>query len=512
MTLLSRSLPFLRVLAVIVATGCTYVPFDSPRQDPVPHPAAQQMPHDPAIGLLTASQGGRSAFFPLTDGTDALGARLSMIEAARTSISLQTFLIKPDKAGGLVSLALIDAANRGVAVRILVDDAFTTASDAQIAYLAAHPRIDVRIFNPLSRRSPTVVNYALDFGRVNRRMHNKAFIVDNEKAIIGGRNIADEYYQIGSSTEFADFDLFVAGPAVPKLSQEFDLFWSDRWSVPVEALNGSGRGIDPDKVHAVLAQKATEGAAGIYRRAINSRYLADVKAGRVKPYYGYAQVLSDPPSKLKQPVRGGDRPLAEALMQRLARARSQVTIVTPYFVPQDWGADLLAGLARKGVKVRIVTNSLAATNHAYVHGGYTRHRMPLLEAGVEIYEIRADAPSIVGDALSGSDIELTMHTKLVIVDDTSFVGSLNFDPRSIKINTEMGVFIDDPDIAREFERRIDEDLSRYTFRLRTAPDGGLIWDWNYDGRREIYRSEPGASTMKKAVAFGASLLPIECQL
>ncbi|MDV7145803.1 phospholipase D family protein [Tropicimonas sp. TH_r6] len=436
-----------------------------------------------------------------------------MIAAAESRIDVQTFLVKPDKAGSLISLALIDAADRGVAVRLLVDDVFTTASDDQLAYLSAHPRISVRLFNPLSRRSTTAINYLLDFKRVNRRMHNKAFIVDGSIAIVGGRNLADEYYRIDTATEFADFDLFMAGPAVEELSAAFSLFWSDKWSVPVEALRNDATDVDLAQVKAVLEERRRAGIQGIYRRAVGSRYLADVSAGRVQRYFGHAHVVTDPPAKLRQPVHGGTRPLAENLMQDIAKADTQVTIVTPYFVPEDWGAKMFSDLAARGVRVRIITNSLAANNHAYVHGGYMRHRKPLLASGVEIYEVRADAPELVGDVAPGAGPRMTMHTKLVIIDDrTSFVGSLNFDPRSIKLNTEMGLFIDDLEIARAFLAAIEEDLTRYTFRVSVDADGDLLWTWRHDDVEQRYRSEPQATVAKKAVAATAAALPIEGQL
>ncbi|WP_111428667.1 phospholipase D family protein [Rhodobacteraceae bacterium DSL-40] len=501
------------LLATFGPGACTYVPFDAPRNEVEPERPSLRSNVSHRIDRDVARAGGRSGFIPLLDGNDALGARLSMIEAAEQRIDIQSFLIKPDKAGSLVSLALLDAAERGVAVRLLVDDVFSTASDEQLALLASSPRIDVRLFNPLSRRSPAAMNYLLDFGRVNRRMHNKAFIVDRSMAIVGGRNIADEYFRIDTETEFSDFDVFVAGPVVSEMDEAFELYWNDRWSVPVKALTRRGDGAAPAEVKRALKIHAETAAAGIYQQAVGSSYLERIRSGRVAAKFGHAHAVTDDPSKLKVPVREGERLLAEMLFGQIATARSQVTILTPYFVPEDWGANLLIDATRRGVRVRVVTNSLAATNHPYVHGGYMRHRADLLAAGVELYEVRADAPEVLGVAPPGEGVHLTMHTKLAIIDDrTSFIGSLNFDPRSIKLNSEFGVFVDSREIASAFLREIDEDLRKYTFKLRLEPNGGLLWVYQNRDLPEVFAQEPGAGLVRKATARLTTFLPVEGQL
>lgn len=501
----------LQLSLAMLLCACTYVPFDAPRDGAAKPVAASVTETEARVFRASERRDGQTAFHPLVSGNDALGARLSMIAAAEERIDLQTFLIKPDRAAALISLALIRAADRGVQVRILVDDVFTTASDRQLAYLAAHPGISLRLFNPLSRQSPAAVNYLLDFQRVNRRMHNKAMIVDHSTAVIGGRNIADEYYQVDTSTEFADFDLFMAGPAVAGLSQAFETFWNDRWSVPIEAFTPDKA--DPGQVRATLEARADAGARGIYRRAMGSTYLKDLRSGRHPATWARARVVSDAPSKLRLAPGPGERRVADALVQRLRRAQSQVTIISPYFVPRNWGASLFTDLAERGVRVRIVTNSLAANNHAYVHGGYMRHRAALLAAGVELYEVRADALSRIGEVAAESGTQLTMHTKLIIIDeDTSFVGSLNFDPRSINLNTEMGVFIEGRQAATGFLRAIEQDLPKYTFRLALDEQDRIRWTWSHGGATEVFSADPGASFLRKATAGLAGLLPIEGQL
>ena len=231
-------------VALVFAIGftlasCTHVPFNFSKTASYANTLPKRSTAYIKAEKLTRAHAGKSAFIPLVEGNDALGARLKLIEAAEHSIDAQYFLIKPDSAGALFSLALINAADRGVRVRLLVDDVFTTTDDEQIAYLSSYDNIEVRIFNPLSRNSTKTMNFVLDFKRVNRRMHNKSLTIDNAMSIVGGRNIADEYYQINTNSEFADFDLFCAGPVARKITAAFDIFWNDPLAVPIEAFVGT---------------------------------------------------------------------------------------------------------------------------------------------------------------------------------------------------------------------------------------------------------------------------------
>lgn len=506
-----------RLFSVFIAgallSACTYVPFDAPKSvsygDDIPshgvlQHTANDVQNDVAHGNLSIL---------MTDGNDALGARLRLIEEADKTLDLQYFLLKPDLAGGLISLALLQAADRGVRVRVILDDAFTSASDGQLALVDSHPNIEIRIFNPLSRNSPTFVNYLLDFGRVNRRMHNKSLIADSAAAIVGGRNIADEYFQIDAGVDFADIDMFVTGNVVADIADAFDLFWNDRFSVPVVTLYGEQREDALDAARFEVELRANEAEIGIYNRAVNSAFFKDVRQGNANLGGGRALVITDSPDKLRVPVSQGEKPVAEHLLQTMNTAQKEVILITPYFVPEDYGSRFFQALAQRGVRVRVITNSLAATNHAYVHGGYYRHRKALLAAGVELYEVRADAPAVFGGNAAGSDVRVTMHTKAAIIDrKTLFIGSLNFDPRSIKINTELGVFFEDPATATDFAQQLDVGLPDFAFQLRLDDQGQVEWLYTGAGRNELYQSEPGASFLSKFLAVTARILPIESQL
>ena len=502
-------------LAVVGSTliGCAHVPFDYPRVASSARDISAGGQVYGSAASLTRGRGGKSAFIPLVEGNDALGARLRLIESAERSIDAQYFLVKPDLAGGLFAQSLADAADRGVRVRLLVDDVFTTANDRQVAYLSSHQNIEVRLFNPLSRNSPKLMNFLLDFGRVNRRMHNKSLTVDNAMSIIGGRNIAEEYFQVHTDAEFADFDLLCAGPVARDIARTFDSFWNDSYSVPVEAFVRTAGATERQRIRSDIDDRADRAAKDIYRRAVNSSYLRDVLAGRVRPFFAKARVVTDSPDKLRVPVREGDRPLADALQGQMDASRSEILIVTPYFVPRREGADYYKSLRARGVRVRVVTNSLASTNHPYVHSGHARYRRELLEAGVELYEVRADAPQILGQVPAGSSVKLTMHSKAAIFDRKRlYVGSLNFDPRSIEINTELGLFLSDRTMAAKLARDIDEELQDYTYAVGLDKNGAMIWTYSGAGRTEVRFSDPGAGFFSRLVAGIAGVLPVEGQL
>jgi putative cardiolipin synthase len=501
------------ILVLLACAGCTHVPFDVQRDvtSAADVPDFRKM-HDAAMAIEKAN-GGLNSIAPLPDGNDALGLRLRMIEEAQHSLDLQYFLIKPDHAGALISSKLLEAADRGVRVRFLLDDAFTTARDEQLSLIDHHPNIEIRIFNPLSRNTAGAMNYVLDFQRVNRRMHNKSFVADNAMAIIGGRNIADEYFQIDTSSVFADFEMVVVGPAVRDIAATFDVFWNDQASVPISALVAKRNAQEFDSFKIQTAVLSSKAAVEIYDRAVNSTYLKDLQAGRIDIQRAEVRVVTDRPEKTRVPVKGGKRVVGEALYQAMARAQKEVIVITPYFVPEDYGARFFEQLAQSGVRVRIVTNSLSATNHAYVHGGYYRHRQSLLAAGVELYEVRADAPRIMGLVDGGSDIKLTMHTKAAVIDrDYVFVGSMNIDPRSIKINTELGLFFDMKGVEPNWLDDVQASIVDFTFRLHLDDDGDVEWVYSGTVQEETFNSEPGASGWSKFVAWMARVLPIEGQL
>lgn len=501
---------FYATLALVILTACGSVPLDAAKPVSYAAPPPQGNALNALSDEVTANGARGNAVIPLNTGNQALGARLRLIETAEDTLDLQYFLLKPDYAGAIVAASLISAADRGVRIRFLLDDVFTTASDDELAVLNAHPNIDVRIYNPSPRPGAKFLGFVSDFNRVNRRMHNKSFTADGAWSIVGGRNIADEYFEINQNEEFADFDLVVTGTAVAEIAKTFDLFWNDGWAVPLEALR------DPPSVDQIAAvqEELFEDigpARDFYERAISDPFFDTLGREPGTLYFGKVDVVTDVPQKLKAPVRGGTRILAEDLLGRIKNASQSVIILTPYFVPEDYGTRLFSELAERGVSVQIVTNSIASTNHVYTHAGYRRHRSPLVLSGVQLNEVRADPPAGLRDEIVGE--KLVLHSKMVIIDEEKvFAGSLNFDPRSIKLNSELGVYVHNPSFAKDTVRELDEAIDTYTYSLTKTDENELAWLYTGSEPKTLTLAEPGASFGKLFVVWFTTLLGVELQL
>lgn len=498
---------------VLVAAACTNVPTYSNRTDTYATDIQHASLASTTADELTRRNGGQSSFVPLFSGIDALGARLRLIERAEHTIDAQYFLIKPDHAGSLFKQALLDAADRGVRVRFLLDDVFTTSTDRQFAVLERHENIEIRLFNPLSRNSAKAVNFLFDFGRVNRRMHNKSLTIDGSMSIMGGRNIADEYFQINTDAEFADLDIFAVGPITDEISKSFDIFWNDKRAVSMRAFMDEYKAYYQDAPESQIDERAAIAEQTIYREAVDSTFLKNLRTGVITPVVGRSRIVSDIPTKLAVKPKNSPQFLADEIKQEMRNAKSNIVLITPYFVPREDDVEMFKEIRASGRRVQILTNSLAATNHSYVHGGYAPVRKELLRAGVELYEVRVDALQANGELPKDSEISLTMHTKAAIFDNrTIFIGSLNYDPRSIEINTEIGLFLDVPELARQFDSGIESFIAEYTYTLSLDSDGDIVWRATTPEGPEVETSEPGASFMRRLVAGVTAFLPVKGQL
>ena len=403
--------PILSVLCTLLV-ACQPVPFDAERSvtTAVPPSGALAETARPWLG----SSGSSSGFVALPDGTDALAARLQLIEAAEATIDLQYFLVKPDLVGMLVADRLIDAANRGVRVRLLVDDIFTQARDEDLATLDLHPDIEVRLFNPVARSAPTWLAFASEFSRTNRRMHNKSMTVDGAATVFGGRNIADEYFEIDHRIHFADFDMLGLGPVAADVSRTFDLFWNSSYSVPLAAIpvRSMRSTATAEEIRIGLDPGFLARAENAYRRAVARDLLGAIEAGRRQVHSGSARVVTDPPHKILAPGGEGCVEVLDALTGMPEAAMREVVIVTPYLVPGCAVVEQLQRLRARGVEIVIVTNSLASTNHAYVHGVYRRYRRGMIDAGVRLFVFMPKPPHV---SAAGRNRQ-TLHTKIMLVD------------------------------------------------------------------------------------------------
>jgi putative cardiolipin synthase len=341
-------------------------------------------------------------------------------------------------------------------------------------------------------------------------MHNKSFTVDNSMTIVGGRNIAEEYFELDQDVIFDDYEVLAVGPVVNQVSAGFDLFWNSELAVPIEAFGISvdTAGLDDWRAH--IRTEAEPGGAGIYAQAINSQVLLDIREGRREPLVARAELVTDAPEKLVVSTQDAEAAtLAREMAARLGDARSEIIIITPYFIPGKTGIEMLRELEQRGVRVVIVTNSLASTNHVPVHSAYAGYRPDVLRTGAELFELRVN-PEERETEWGHSPERVTLHSKAVVIDrETIFVGSLNFDPRSIQINTEMGLFIDSVQAGSEFAEVVINTLPDVSYRLELDKDGRIQWMHEGEG---VLTSEPGAGWGRRFMAGLYSLLPLESQL
>lgn len=508
--LLGATIRLVAVSLVATLSACSTIPADTTKayQAHIPLNAATTLGKH--YNEWVAEHRDESGFIPLVDGLAAFGARLRLIEAATQSIDMQYFLIKADDAGNIIAGSLLQAADRGVRIRILLDDVFTSATDEELGLLDQHDNIEVRLFNPVSRRGLYYLNYAADFKRANRRMHSKSFTVDSATTIVGGRNIADEYFQINSDVEFLDFDVFAIGPVVSEVADQFDDFWNAPSAIPLATiyptfsqpeLNAAQRDIDDDMRNRERS---------IYSAAVNSEYMQSVADGSVQGYAAPATLLNDSSDKLSNPVDQQYMTVAAALVEKIQAARKSVVIVTPYFVPRKSGIQFWKSVTDRGVEVTVITNSLASNNHLAVHSAYSAYRKQMLQLGATMYEARASAIEKLADS---NDTEaLTLHTKLISIDGRYlFVGSLNLDPRSIAINAEMGLLIDSQEMATKLQQGLDADLERTAYKLSLDDKNNIVWTTSIDGEPVEYYKDPEAGLWKRFMAKLYRILP-ESQL
>ncbi len=449
-----------------------------------------------------------SGFYPLVNGIDALGARLLLMDEAERTIDAQYFLMKSDMAGALFVGKLLEAADRGVRVRFLLDDIFTSVDDRSLRLLDQHPNVEMRLFNPLSRQGSSVLNYLIHFRRANRRMHNKTFCVDNQVSIVGGRNIADEYYDLKAGKAYRDFDVMAVGPVVSEIGATFDRYWNHALSVPMEAFGKKESFEDLEAGRAHVEAELNDAMTSAYARALESQVIRDFIEDRATMIPAPAEVITDDPEKLLNKVSPDQQILATRMAEVARGAQSELIIISPYFIPGKSGVAFHRELAERGVRVIVLTNSLASNNHIPVHAAYARYRHRLLQAGVELYEMRVNASDVpVGKDEKQFD-RVTLHAKMIIVDrKQTFVGSLNLDPRSIDINTEMGVLIDSPTLSAAIAEPFVASLPQNTYHVVEDAKGRLRWHAEVDGSDVVEKGEPQTGKWRRFKAFMSRVFP-----
>ncbi|HMN92634.1 MAG TPA: phospholipase D family protein [Hydrogenophaga sp.] len=463
-------------------------------------------------GPLLARPGDSGAAL-VTDNLQAFALRAITAREAGRSLDAMYYIWRGDLTGNLLKYELLAAAERGVRVRLLIDDMNGPARDPLLLAMDTHPLFEVRLFNPTRNRATAwrrALEKVMRFVGFNRRMHNKAWIADNRLALVGGRNIGDEYFDAAPNMNFHDADLLLAGPAVEQASAVFDRFWNSAEVIPLRALRS--RPAEPEKLPQWRAQLYADARASSWVQALGDpRVLADRLRQEMRMHWTPSlRVLSDPPEKAAPLASRRERAdwLLYDLMQLLFSAHERSWLMSPYFVPGDPGVLLLTGQAARGVDVKVITNSLAATDVPVVHAGYQHQRAPLLSRGVRLYELKPSAANINREILGSSGASL--HTKAFVIDGRrGFVGSFNFDPRSAQLNTEMGVLFDHAPLAAELEamfvRASEPDKS---WQLSLDDTGALRWH----EAGQTHGSEPQTPRWLRVLVHLLGWLPIESQL
>ena len=525
--LLARTLT---AAVVMLGSACSTLPPGHSAPRPESH-ALQPGPS--ALSVSPAEEAAHpdeSAFRIIAIGLDGLAIRIEAIDSAERSLDLQYYIFRADESGGLVSQALLRAADRGVRIRILVDDGASVAGDERLFALAAHPQVQIRIFNPFGYRGHLRLLRALDFAfnksRLDYRMHNKLLVVDNSFALIGGRNIGDQYFQIDPQSQFGDDDAAVMGPMVRRLSGAFDEFWNTPQSIPINAIDerhssaaalaSLRRSIDQYREPASLEKELSS-------RLTSRQPLSDVTGNHGSINWAAAQLIYDSPDKrdvVDRVAKG--RLIATPMEARMAAVGSELLMITPYLVPSAREEALLRGMASRGARVRILTNSLEAAPSLAAQSGYERSRPTLLKDGIELHEIRARVESTQGTGQSAAISAFgnyALHAKLYVFDRRAvFIGSMNFDQRSERLNTEIGLIIENPSIAagaRDRFEALTQLTEAYSVQLRDSGDlqsAHLVWKSEEHGMVTAQFTEPGRGAWQRFKAKLLAWLPIEREL
>ena len=504
------------LLPLLLLTGCALPPMPERPQSAAldaQHTARTQLGQAIAPQLLQHPS--LSGIHTLSDPLEAFAARMLLARAAERSLDVQYYIWRGDHTGTLLLQALAQAAQRGVRVRLLLDDGGTAGLDRELAALALHPQIEVRLFNPFVLRWPKPLGYLTDFHRANRRMHNKSFTADNQASIVGGRNVGDEYFGATDGVLFSDLDVLALGAIVPEVSRDFDRYWSSASAWPVQAIVPAATEADRALLDARAAAITASDKGTTYTEAVRQApFISALLAQTLALEWSPVRIVSDDPAKgLGLAERSGL--LVDQLHRVIGKPEQTLSLVSPYFVPTAAGTEALARLSRSGVAVRVLTNGYEATDVPLVHAGYAQYRTALLQSGVVLYEKQREAAP--GQPETERHLRInplgssasSLHAKTFAVDgERAFVGSFNFDPRSTLLNTELGFVIDSPLLARQIEQGFDTEVPLRAYTLALSPQGEIEWH-SASNAATIHTTEPGSRWWSRWGLKVLSWLPME---
>lgn len=508
------------VCTILIVSGCASLPTDVERT--------------PSYGLDSTSDTGLgreiqqnvkehpelSGFHILNNGEDAFATRLTLVNAAQKSLDVQYYIWHDDLTGKVLHNRLLNAADRGVRVRLLLDDMDTAGKHEMLYIINAHPNIEIRLYNPFAGRNSRMGDYVTDTSRINHRMHNKTLTADNQATILGGRNIGDEYFDATEGVGFSDLDVLAIGPVVNEVSDQFDLYWNSQWVYPLDAFRPE-QAVTEQMIKNFRKQSDAyleEAKSSKYADALRETDVATMGTVNKLDYSWGRWILAyDQPSKVEAKEVTEETHLAPNLKKAFEKAQNDVIIVSPYFVPGSNFTQYLTSLVEKGVRVRIMTNSLAANDVSLVHAGYKRYREPLIKGGVELYEFKAnksarsekkeDNKKWIGSSRA------SLHGKFLGFDQRyMFIGSFNLDARSVALNTEIGVYFDSPEYAQLLDEAFDQKAMIKGYRVLLTDEGELEWLTLEDGKEVSFDQEPDTGFWKRFSTDFLSIFVPESQL
>ncbi|CAD7838680.1 MAG: Cardiolipin synthase (EC 2.7.8.-) phosphatidylethanolamine-utilizing, bacterial type ClsC [Olavius algarvensis Delta 4 endosymbiont] len=466
-----------------------------------------------------SSNPGKSGVLLLSRGRDAFVARVLLARLAEKSLDIQYYMYHQDTVGGLLTYEVIKAADRGVRVRMLIDDIYGNENEDTWVGLDAHENIEVRLWNPWKRGRSRMLQSIVRATKINYRMHAKSFTADNQATILGGRNIGNEYFDADTDVAFTDIDVLSIGPPVGAVSNEFDAYWNASHAYPVNILVHQGTDQDLSALRSKKSAFGEKQATSNYVKALTDSDLAKaLKDGSVVFSWSEARVIHDSPQEEGLKKAGRDQLLISQLAPYITSAKKTVDIVSPYFVPGDRATEALCKLSQDGIKVSILTNSLASNDVSAVHAGYSKYRRSLLRCGVRLFELDESLKDREGKRFTWLPglAKSSLHAKTMVFDgEIMFVGSFNFDQRSLNINNEIGLVFHDAAVAGAAAKNFEENVNKVAFEVRFSRQGGrqnMQWVGGQGGPDVVFEKEPYATTMQKLTVGIVKWLPIESQL
>lgn len=475
---------------------------------------------DALVAAIKGTVAGQSGFKLLTEGNEAFLALAILAARAQRTLDLQYYIFKADTTGSLLSAIVLRAADRGVRVRLLVDGFNLIGRDYHAAVLNMHPNVELRLFNPLAGHAGgplrRLAGLVTEPKRANRRMHNKVFVADGKLVVLGGRNIGDQYFGASDEVGFGDMDVLCVGPVVADICASFDGFWRNQAARTLQSVGIKSRSMAEFGRfrHRISQLRKRQRDSAFAKRIADTQLAKELTEAGLDLTWACASLIVDLPDKVAGIQREHLSPL-DQLTELAKGATRELLLVSPYFVPGERGMSLLAALRARGIKIRLISNSLASTDVVAVHAAYRGYREALLKIGVEVFELRSMPKQ------DGKRKELflpsraSLHAKVYVLDQArAVIGSLNLDPRSMFLNTEIGVLIHSNALAGEIADRFELLVSPdYCYRLCfQSGSEKMMWTGKQGEITTRFFREPGASLWRRIGALIFRWLPIEDQL